>query len=104
MDSEIEGGIYVDKIPVGHFLEVETKNHLYTIEHKADGFYISGHPKFCPEPRRANIHGSTWGGSMLKEKFIGRKMRLEFSLPDNPEIKSPITTSLIQEIKEFKGE
>ena len=58
---------------------------------------ISGHPVFCPQPTRVYIHGSTWGGSMLKESFIGRGMHLEFGHPDG----LAVTTSAIQEIREF---
>jgi len=52
---------------------------------------------FCPEPVLVSIHGSTWGGSMLKEHFIGRGMHLEFH---HPEYAMPIITSAIQEICE----
>ena len=44
------------------------------------------------------IAGSTWGGSMLKVRFIGRGMHLEFRHPGYP---TPIVTSIIQEIREF---
>ena len=99
VESEIEGGVKVDDIPVGHFIEVETQNTIYKIERREDGTYISGHPKFCPEPIKVNIHGSTWGGSMIKKGFIGRGMSLEFNIPDRPDLKT-IKTSQIVEIKE----
>jgi hypothetical protein len=41
------------------------------------------------------IAGSTWGGSMLKVRFIGRGMHLEFH---HPAYSTPIVTSPIQEI------
>jgi hypothetical protein len=43
------------------------------------------------------IAGSTWGGSMLKVRFIGRGMHLEFH---HPAYSTPIVTSPIQEIRE----
>ncbi len=43
------------------------------------------------------IAGSTWGGSMLKVRFIGRGMHLEFR---HPGYTTPIVTSLILEIRE----
>jgi len=43
------------------------------------------------------IAGSTWGGSMLKMRFIGRGMHLEFH---HPAYSAPIITSPIQEICE----
>jgi hypothetical protein len=53
---------------------------------------------FCPRPVLIIIHGSTWGGSMLKRRFIGRGMHLEFRHPD---YSTPILTSPIQEIQEL---
>jgi hypothetical protein len=41
------------------------------------------------------ISGSTWGGSMIKMKFIGRGMRLEFNHPSY----RTITTTKILEIR-----
>ena len=58
---------------------------------------ISGHPQYCPEPILVVIAGSTWGGSMLKRRFVGRGMHLEFH---HPEYRTPIVTSSIQEIRE----
>ncbi|MDP3954609.1 MAG: hypothetical protein Q8Q06_04305 [bacterium] len=100
--SEIEGGVHVKNLEVGHFIEIETENDKYTLERREDGFYISGHPKFCPEPVKAEIHGSTWGGSMLKMGYIGREMFMEFSIPSHPEFKT-ITTSMVKEVKEFEN-
>jgi len=77
-------------------LEVETHHHRYTIVSRADGqALISGHPKFCPEPVPVRIAGSTWGGSMLKLRFIGRGMHLEFRHPTH----HTITTSRVVNIR-----
>jgi hypothetical protein len=63
-------------------LEVETQHHAYTIVIRGRGRdLISGHPKYCPNPVPVRIEGSTWGGSMLKVRFIGRGMQLEFRHP-----------------------
>jgi hypothetical protein len=95
--SEIEGGVWLDRLPVGTVLEMETANHLYELQHRGNGrALITGHPKFCPEPVLVNIHGSTWGRAMLKMHFVGRGMFLEF---DHPEY-GVIRTSRIQEIRE----
>jgi hypothetical protein len=97
VQSEIEGGVHLGRVAPGTVLEVRTQNRAYTIRYQGFGqALISGHPVFCPEPTLVNIHGSTWGGSMLKEKFIGRGMRLEFGHPSC----SPITTSIILEVRE----
>jgi hypothetical protein len=80
--SEIEGGVCLDELSEGAVLEVETQHHWYTIVIRGRGRdLISGHPKYCPDPVPVSIAGSTWGGSMLKLRFIVRGMRLEFQHP-----------------------
>jgi len=82
VQSEIEGGVYLDELSEGAVLEVETQHHWYTIVVRGRGKeLISGHPHYCPQPIPVRIEGSTWGGSMLKLRFIGRGMRLEFRHP-----------------------
>ena len=96
--SEIEGGVYLKDLPDESELEVRTRNRGYTLKVLRDGqALISGHPEFCPEPVLVAIAGSTWGGSMLKLRYIGRGMHLEFC---HPEYRTPIITSRIQEVRE----
>lgn len=98
--SEIEGGVHLRDVLPGTVLEVRTQNREYTIQYQGSGqALISGHPIFCPEPVLVNIHGSTWGGSMLKERFIGRGMCLEFAPPTT----APITTSVIVDVRESRS-
>jgi hypothetical protein len=95
--SEIEGGVSLDELPVGAVLDVQTSNNLYRIEHRGDGeVLISGHPEICPEPILVNFHGSTWGTPMLKIRFIGRDMRMEFFHPE----RGIVRTSRVLEIQE----
>jgi len=97
VQSEVEGGVHLRDVPPGTVLEVQTQNRAYKILYKGwDQALISGHPVFCPEPVPVTIHGSTWGGSMLKSRFIGRGMRLEFGHPDY----EPIRTSVILDVRE----
>ena len=97
IQSEIEGGVYLRDLSEGDAIEIETENHLYTlVPCGSREALLCGHPDFCPEPVRVVIHGSTWGGAMLKEAFIGRGMHLEFSHPAYP---LPITTSRIVKIR-----
>lgn len=97
IQSEIEGGVFLDSLPEGAVLELQTENRRYRIQNRGRGHVlISGHPKYCPQPRRAVIHGSTWGGSMLKVGFIGRGMHLEFGPAGSRGI---ITTSRIVDIR-----
>ena len=96
--SEIEGGVFLKDLPTATVLQIQTQHHCYTALLLGDrSALISGHPQYCPQPVPVNIIGSTWGGSMLKMRFIGRGMRLEFHHPD---YRTPIVTSVIQEIRE----
>ena len=81
VQSEIEGGAHLDDLPDGVVLEVETQNHVYTVVTGGGSELISGHPRYCPDPVEVRIAGSTWGGSMLKIRFVGRGMCLEFNHP-----------------------
>ena len=94
--SEIEGGVLLDDLVEGEVLEVETQHHEYTIVNRGGGqALICGHPKYCPDPVAVRIDGSTWGGSMLKVRYIGRGMRLEFRHP----VYNTIFTSYIVEVR-----
>jgi hypothetical protein len=94
--SEIEGGVNLDNLSDGEVLEVETQNRWYSIVVGRRGKdLISGHPQYCPGPVAIRIEGSTWGGSMLKVRFVGRGMRLEFQHPTYHRI----VTSRIVEIR-----
>ena len=96
--SEIEGGVFLNDLPPATVLEIQTQHHLYQIVLLDDNnVLISGHPKYCPDPIRVAIAGSTWGGSMLKRCFVGRGMQMEFR---HPEYQTPIVTSPVQEIRE----
>ena len=51
IQSEIEGGLYINHLPNGTTLSVQTMNRVYTLVLLGDGAaLISGHPEFCPEP------------------------------------------------------
>jgi len=97
VESEMQGGVDLEKMEVGKTLIVTTENRTYIIEKREDGFYISGHPKYCPKPIKGEILGSNFGGSMMKTNFLGRGMYMEFNTVDHP---STITGSAIQEIEE----
>ena len=98
VQSEIEGGVFLNDLPPSTVLEIETQNHCYQVVLLGDNnALISGHPKYCPEPIRVAIAGSTWGGSMLKRRYVGRGMHMEFR---HPKYKTPIVTSRVREIRE----
>ncbi len=95
--SEIEGGVHIDELPVGALLNVQTANTLYQLENRGNGeVLISGHPEICPDPVLVNFHGSTWGSAMLKVGFVGREMSLEFRHPE----RGVVRTSRVHSIRE----
>jgi hypothetical protein len=98
VQSEIEGGVSLGDLPPSTVLEIQTQHHRYTAVFLGESqALLSGHPEYCPEPVLVAIAGSTWGGSMLKLRYIGRGMHLEFC---HPEYRTPIVTSRIQEVRE----
>jgi hypothetical protein len=98
VQSEIEGGVFLEGLPPDTVLHIRTQHHFYTVLLLGEGsVLISGHPQYCPQPVQVTIAGSTWGGSMLKMRFIGRGMHLEFH---HPAYSTAIITSPIQEIRE----
>ncbi len=96
--SEVDGGVFLRELGFGSRLFVQTKNTLYEIEKRKDAFYISGHKKYCPEPIKAYIAGSTWGGSMLKVGFVGLGMHLEFSTEEHPGVTITSTILTVAEL------
>ncbi|HUP04510.1 MAG TPA: hypothetical protein VMU19_11005 [Bryobacteraceae bacterium] len=97
VQSEMEGGVDLRRLPPGSVLEVQTQNRAYTIVTRGyNDVEISGHPTLCPEPIAARIHGSTWGGSLLKQHFIGRGMQMEFQISGC----LPVTTTRILDVRE----
>jgi len=97
VQSEIEGGVYLSDLQPGDFLEIETQDWVCAFEYCGENeALVSGHLRFCPQPVRVQVAGSTWGGSMLKQNFIGRGMHLEFTHPQYERI----VTSTIIEIRD----
>jgi len=98
VQSQIEGGVLLADLATGVELNVQTANRSYTMVNRGGGrVLISGHPEFCPEPVEVSIHGSTWGGAMIRTGFIGRGMHLEFGHPTG---EGRIITSPIIEVEE----
>ena len=95
-ESELQGGVYLKDVPSGRKLIVQTMNTRYELERRGDEWFIEGNQRFCATPTKCSIHGSTWGGSMIKIGFIGRGMHLEFSTNEYRNI----LTSEIQEVTE----
>lgn len=99
--SERDGGMWLKDVAVGDKIRVRTVNTTYVVERVgADDWLISGHHKFCPEPTPVKIAGSTWGGSMLKMRWIGVGMYMEFYV----EKFSRLTTSEVRSVERLLSE
>ncbi|HYK18846.1 MAG TPA: hypothetical protein VEV37_12535 [Bryobacteraceae bacterium] len=97
IQSEVEGGVYLRDLQPGAVLAIQTRNRSYTLVNLSEECsLISGHPEFCPEPVRVQVQGCTWGGSMLKAKYVGRGMHLEFIHP----VHRTVITSQIVDIQQ----
>ncbi len=95
-ESELNGGVNLQQLEIGKRLIIKTRNTTYTVEKTGDRLYtIYGNARFCPSPTPCYIHGSTFGGSMLKIDYVGIDMCLEFRLLEG---KETVTTSRIQEV------
>ena len=56
VESEIEGGLFLQDLPPATVLHIQTQNHRYTAVLLEDGSaLISGHPQYCPQPVLVSI-------------------------------------------------
>ncbi len=95
--SEIEGGVHLRDLAPGAVLRIETRNRVYELTFLGGTqALLCGHPEYCPEPTKVEIQGCTWGGSMLKARYLGRGMQMEFEHPRYRRV----LTSRIVEIRE----
>ena len=95
-ESEKNGGIFINTLEPGTRVIAVTRNSTYEIEViSEDAVKVQG-GKYFPEPVETYFAGSTWGGSMLKLKWIGLDMCMEFSLPDKEGV---IVTTKVKEAK-----
>lgn len=92
--SEVEGGVRLRALAEGDRVLVRTANRIYRIEIRDGRTWISGHPRFCPQPVAVLVRGSTWGGSMLKPDYLGLGMHMEFHHPDH----ATVVTSRIESV------
>lgn len=102
--AEKTKGIKLAEIEVGEKFKITTQNTEYILEHREDGFYLSGNKKYCPTPRKAQINGSTWGGRSLMTDFIGIGMQMEIGSLEGTDIAGDvITTSIIKNIEKIEN-
>ena len=98
IDSSNEG-LNVSLLPPGTILTLETLYSFYRVEIVegkeiliTGGMRKDGEDRF-PNPTKAIICGSTWGGSCIKVDWIGREMHLEVVFGED--LKNKLLTSRI---------
>ena len=73
IQSEIEGGVFLEGLPPDTILQIRTQHHDYTAQLLGKGAaLISGHPQYCPQPVQVTITGSGLTGT-TKVTFGGVK-------------------------------
>ncbi len=76
------GGVYVDRLPVGSRIVVETENRQYLVETRGGcNVLINGHPRYCPEPFAVAVRGAIRKGSKIEPLLVGSGMPFEFWHP-----------------------
>ena len=81
VQSEVEGGVFLSNLQPRTVLQILTCHHCYTAVLLRDNLMLLwGHPEICPRPVTVSIAGSTWGGTMLKTRFLGRGMFADLNL------------------------
>lgn len=100
-ESKKNGGIQLDKLTAGTCIEAQTRNTLYKIRVLENGKYMIEGGFYFEEPTEASIVGSTWGGSMLKPRWLGIDMHMEFWHPSNRlgNGHGTITTTAVRSLK-----
>lgn len=96
-ESEKDGGIFLDTLDPGTHVIAVTRNSTYDIEILEEGKFKVQGGKYFPEPMETCFNGSTWGGSMLKIKWIGLGMHMEFMHPTKQS--KTVTTTKVKEAK-----
>jgi hypothetical protein len=94
-DSKKSGGIELDKLTPGTRVEAQTKNTLYKIKVLDNNRFEIHGGHYFPEPTvDGGISGSTWGGSILKAKWLGIDMHMELYHPQDGKIMTTAVRTL----------
>jgi hypothetical protein len=88
-----------------HVFVVRTRNTIYqftTLDGQVFGkaFKPDGsRPKYLAEEKLCRIHGSTWGGSMMKIGYLGVEMHLEFSFEGHHLVTSEVESITVAQLQ-----
>lgn len=95
--ESVLSGVYLNSLAPGTTVEVETESRRYQIEYvEGDQIRIAGHPRWCPIPTLARLHGSAHRSDGLAPGYIGCGMHLVFERMGDH---IPVTTSKITDIR-----
>ena len=91
-----QNGVKLEQLEIGTTIEAQTTNSLYYIKVLGSGRFEVQGGKHFPRPTTTFINGSTWGGSMIKTKWLGIDMRIEMGHPLKASV---LTTSPVQSLR-----
>jgi len=74
---EKQHSVALDKLAIGTKIEAKTRNTLYKIEILPNGRVMVEGGRYFLQPTETVIVGSTWGGSMIKSKWLEIGMHIE---------------------------
>jgi hypothetical protein len=98
ISTYVEDGVYLDRIPAGTRLVVQTVNRQYLLEAREGcEALLSGHPKYCPEPVGVTLCGSGPRTATLVPGFIGPGRCLTILYPGGRVIR----TSRVSEVRKL---
>lgn len=97
----VEDGVYLDQVPAGTQLIVQTVNRQYLLEAREGcEALLSGHPEYCPEPVDVTLYGSRSRKARLLPGFIGLGQCLVLVHPSGRFIR----TTRVREVRKLNSE
>ncbi len=99
------GGMDVSELEPLTRLKVRTHNTLYqlTVLNPWESRVLVQGGRFFAEPAEANLCGSSYGGCMLKTRWIGLGMRMEIYGKDGPIGTSPVRSVQAEDDSSLPG-
>lgn len=93
-EQDRHGGINIEDVEHGASLRIHTINSEYHIR-KINDHQMTIQGGRWPEITNMIFHGSTWGGSIMKTKWIGFKMHMEFTIEGKRYVTSPVVAATV---------
>ena len=92
--------ILFEDLQIGDIIEVTTYNSTYILESLGNRDFMVQGGKYYPKPKKEQVNGCTWGGSMIWTGGIRIGMHLEIKRGFNKRL----VTSPIENIKKEKNQ